>query len=113
MSQGPYIRDVLSTWEMSNCRPVMVPGQPTKVELPEQTEEETDPEDVQRAQKLAGSLIWLSTRTRPDISYVQSRISSMATKTPKIAVMEGMRVLRYLQGTKDVGLSFQPCHNFH
>ena len=113
MSQGPYIRDVLSTWEMSNCRPVMVPGQPTKVELPEQTEEETYPEDVQRAQKLAGSLIWLSTRTRPDISYVQSRISSMATKTPKIAVMEGMRVLRYLQGTKDVGLSFKPCQNFH
>ena len=83
MSQGPYIRDVLSTWEMSNCRPVMVPGQPTKVELPEQTEEDTDPEDVQRAQKLAGSLIWLSTRTRPDISYAQSRISSMATKNPK------------------------------
>ena len=84
MSQGPHIRDVLSTWEMSDCRPVMVPGQPTKVELPQETEGETDPEDVQRAQKLAGSLIWLSTRTRPDISYAQSRISSLATKTQRL-----------------------------
>ena len=38
MSQEPYIRDVLSTWEMSDCRPVTVPGQPTKVELPQEPE---------------------------------------------------------------------------
>ena len=68
-----------------------------------------DPEDVLRAQKLAGSLIWLSTRTRPDICYAQSRVSSMATKAPKTALMEGIRVLKYLQGTKDVGLHFGPC----
>ena len=60
---------------------------------------------------MAGSLIWLSTRTRPDIAYAQSRISSMATKAPKTAVIEGLRVLRYLQGTKSLGLRFQKCDN--
>ena len=111
MSQEAFVRYVLNTWEMSDCRPVMVPGMPTKVELPQEieTEVEPDPEDVHRAQRLAGSLIWLSTRTRPDITYAQSRISSMATKAPKTALMEGMRVLRYLQGTKNVGLCFKPC----
>ena len=79
-------------------------GYTTTVELPE--EKEPDPEYVHRAQRLAGSLIWLSSRTRPDITYVQSRISSMMTKAPKIALMEGMGVLRYLQGTKHVGLRF-------
>ena len=111
MSQEAFVRDVLNTWEMSDCRPVMVPGMPTTVELPE--EKEPDPDDVHRAQKLAGSLIWLSTRTRPDITYAQSRISSMTTKAPNTALMEGMRVLRYLQGTKHVGLRFRPCNNYH
>ena len=95
MSQEAFVRDVLNTWEMSECRPVMVPGIPTTVELPE--EKEPDPEDVHRAQRLAGSLIWLSTRTRPDITFVPSRISSMMTRAPKIALMESMRVSRYLQ----------------
>ena len=71
MSQEAFVRDVLKTWEMTDCRPVMVPGNPTTVELPE--EKEVDPEDIHRAQKMAGSLIWLSTRTRPDITYMHSR----------------------------------------
>ena len=101
MTQEAFVRDVLKTWEMTDCKPLLVPGIPTSVELPE--EDEQDPEDVHRAQKIAGSLIWLSTRTRPDITYAQSRISSMMTKAPKAAVLEAMRVLRYLKGTKDVG----------
>ena len=60
---------------------------------------------------MAGSLIWLSTRTRPDIAYAQSRISSMATKAPCRAVLEGLRVLRYLQGTISFGLWFRACEN--
>ena len=112
MSQEAYVRDVLKTWEMTDCRPGLVPGVPTKVELPgEEPEGEPDPEDIYRAQKLAGSLIWLSTRTRPDITYAQSRISSMMTKAPKTALMEGVRVLRYLRGTKHAGLQFRPCNN--
>ena len=109
MSQEAFIRDVLKHWEMTNCRPLVVPGEVTTVALPE--EEEPDPEDIFRAQRLAGSLIWLSTRTRPDITYAQSRISSMATKAPKRAFLEGMRALRYLNGTKDLGLQFRPCKN--
>merc|ERR1711867_121277 len=110
MTQEAFVRDTLKTWELSECRPLLTPGTPTKVQLPE--EDEQDPEDVHRAQKIAGSLIWLSTRTRPDITYAQSRISSMMTKAPKAAVREAMSVLRYLKGTKDVGLVFKPCPNF-
>ena len=89
MSQEAFIRDVLKNWEMTNCRPLVAPGEVTTVALPE--EEEPDPEHILRAQRVAGSLIWLSTRTRPDIAYAQSRISSMATKAPKRAFLEGMR----------------------
>merc|ERR1712120_115735 len=44
MSQEAFVRDVLKTWEMTDCRPVMVPGIPTTVELPE--EEEPGPDDI-------------------------------------------------------------------
>ena len=94
---------------MTNCKPLVVPGQSTTVELP--VEEDLDVDEILRAQKIAGSLIWLSTRTRPDITYAQSRISSMATKAPRRAFLEGMRVSRYLNGTKDLGLQFRPCKN--
>ena len=35
----------------------------------------------------------------------------MATKAPQRAVLEGLRVLRYLQGTRSLGLRFQACEN--
>ena len=99
MSKEAFVRDALKTWEMTNCRSLVVPGEETKVELP--VEQNIDPDDVHRAQRLAGSLIWLSTRTRPDITYAQSRISSMATKAPKRAFLEGMRVLRYFTSMEE------------
>ena len=88
----------------------MEPGEVSSVELPEELNPKA--EDIHRAQKLVGSLIWLSTRTRPDIVYSQSRISSMATKAPIAAFKEGQRVLRYLQGTKNLGLQFKACKDF-
>ena len=109
MSQEEFIRDFLSTWEMSSCRSLSTPGEPVPLELPK--EEDTKPDDVIRAQKMAGSLIWLSTRTRPDSSYAQTRISSVATKAPKRVAVEGFRLLRYLQGTKTIGLHFRKCIN--
>ena len=112
MSQEDFISDTLKVWDMQDCRPLLTPGEPTAIELPEEgTPEQLDPGDILRAQKMAGALIWLSTRTRPDIAYAQSRISSMATKAPQRAVIEGLRLLRYLQGTKSLTLRFKPCEN--
>ena len=35
----------------------------------------------------------------------------MMTKSPNMALIEGIKVLRYLKGTKDVGLQFRRCNN--
>ena len=111
LSQESFIRDLLDTWQMAQSRPVVTPGEVTpSPELPSEGDpEDLDPEDIRIAQKLGGSLIWLSTRTRPDIAYAQSRISSMATKAPKRAIMEGYRVLRYLKGTINFRMIYRPC----
>ena len=54
-----FTRDMLKTWGLTDCRPLMVPGEVSSVELPEEINPKA--EDIHRAQKLAGPLIWLST----------------------------------------------------
>ena len=46
------------------------------------------------------------TRTRPDITYAQSRISSMMLKAPKTAVVEAIRVLRVFARGKGLCIIF-------
>ena len=55
MTQEAFIRDVLKTWEMSECKPLLTPGEAgSTIELPsEGTQVELYPEDILRAQKLA------------------------------------------------------------
>ena len=97
------------TWQMTECKPAATPGDPASIELSlELPEEDIDGSGVWKAQKLAGSLIWLSTRTRPDIAYAQSRISTMVTTNPKQTLMESKRLLRDLKGTQDVGIWLKP-----
>ena len=61
-------------------------------------------EDVRKAQRLAGSLNWLATRTRPDISFIVSQLASAATKAPLRAIALGKRTLRYLAGARGHGI---------
>ena len=52
MSQEEFIRDTLKAWEMSDCRPMVTPGEPTSTVLPEEgTPQQLDPNDILRAQK--------------------------------------------------------------
>ena len=77
------------------------------LEFENEKEENASIEEIRLAQKLAGSLIWLSTRTRPYIAYAQHRISSLAVRAPRKALYEGKRMLRYLNGTSDCALIYR------
>ena len=64
-----------------------------------------------KAQRLAGGLNWLATRSRPDIAFVVSLLSSAATKQPERAISLGKRCLRYLAGTKTHGIALFPTRH--
>ena len=90
MNQEIYLNDLLKTWEFASCKPSSTPGaKGSSVNLEVMNPEEADPRDVHQAQKLSGSLIWLSTRARPDITYAQWRTSSLQAKDPIQALEEG------------------------
>ena len=60
--------------------------------------------EVQAAQRAVGEILWLTTKTRPDLMYVTSRMSSAVTKAPKWVMELADQVWRYLKKTKEVGL---------
>ena len=53
---------------------------------------------VKESQRIAGEMLWLTTRTRPDLCFSIQKMSSLSTKNPIKAVQFGVRVLRYLKG---------------
>eukprot|EP00438_Fugacium_kawagutii_P032909 Skav221774 [mRNA] locus=scaffold2426:73054:81328:- [translate_table: standard] len=53
---------------------------------------------VKRAQAMAGSLLWLATRTRPDLSFGVMTLCQLCTRNPKKAQEIGEALLRYVKG---------------
>ena len=98
MDQEKFINDLLETWGLTGCKSVSTPGVKSSVDLEELflPKDQIDPKEEHQAQKLAGSLIWISTRTRLELTNAQSRISSLQTKNPVRASEEGKRALRHL-----------------
>ena len=70
---------------------------------------EVDIAQVRKAQKLTGELLWLSGRTRPDISAGVLKMSQKAVKDPTWTLELGMNILKYVNGTRDYGLHYPVC----
>eukprot|EP00434_Breviolum_minutum_P024672 symbB.v1.2.021788.t1/scaffold1903.1/size96501/2 len=81
--------------------------------LPKLTESEDVEEfgiaDLRRAQGVVGELLWLATRSRPDLCFAIGALGRMLHKKPKQAFELSKHVLRYLRGTEKVGLYYTRC----
>ena len=85
---------------MSEANPVTTPTETTALR---KNREETA--DVPY-RELVGSLMHLAVATRPDLSYAVSTLSKFLENPSKEHWSAGKRVLKYLAGTVDVGLTF-------
>ena len=95
VSQGMYEQELMTRWDIKES--LQYPA--FKVtEEDEQFVGEIDPNDVRTAQMMTGALLWLSTRTRPDLAFGVSAMSRLTTKNPKKAVEIGYILLKYLYG---------------
>ena len=57
-------------------------------------------------QTLVGSLNWLAISTRPDIAPVTNFLAKYTTKASKGHIHAAKHVIRYLKGTKSLGITF-------
>ncbi|CAE7537698.1 RE1 [Symbiodinium sp. CCMP2592] len=99
LAQSAYIRELLQRYNITEEATVPI----TKWSDPELPESVT-PSEIKEAQAVTGALLWVSTRTRPDISYAVSRCGQMATKVPQLSIAIGLQTIKYLKSTIDLAI---------
>lgn len=104
LCQRGYTKDLLARYDITSGETVPLPKLPDDDEL-----EEYGPQDLRAAQSIVGELLWLSTRTRPDLCFAIGTLGRMVHKKPKLVKELGLHVLRYLWSTSEMGLVYQAC----
>ena len=112
MNQTRFIESILKRFGMENCKPTATPATSNLLD------DCTEPNDGDSAtsdrekeitfpyQEVVGSLLYLSTGTRPDISQAVAVLSRFMANHQQTNWKAAKRVLRYLKGTKTLGLTF-------
>jgi hypothetical protein len=102
LSQSHYIEKVLKIFEYFDLSPMSTPYD-SKVHLVKNLGDSISQE---RYSQIIGSLMFLTNCTRPNIAYVVGRLSRY-TYNPSIEHWNAIsRLLRYLKGTINFGLSY-------
>ena len=105
LSQKQYVHRILEKHRMLEAKPVTTPMDPN-VTLTKRTEA---PEDNRASNLYAaaiGSLMYAAIGTRPDISFAVQTLSQFTQNPGPDHWVALKRVFRYLQGTKDLGLTY-------
>ena len=65
------------------------------------------PEAVKEAQGITGALLWMVTRSRPDLAFVVSKMGQWMTKAPVRVRELGVQALKYLASTTSLALEYR------
>ena len=105
--QKGYLRKVLEKFSMLECNPVSSPclvDQQFRRNVDEKGKQ-LEPYNVPYRQ-LIGSLMFAAVTTRPDLAYVVNQLSQFLESPSKAHWQCAKRVLRYIKGTIDKGITY-------
>lgn len=105
LSQQKYIEDLLLKYNMDKCNPISTPME-VKNNIVKSNEKCSESEPYPY-REIVGSLMYLSTGTRPDITNTVSILSQYLDCPNKQCWDAAKRVLRYLKNTRNYGLIFR------
>ena len=105
IGQPLYTEKILQRYGMHDSKSVSTPVSPD-VKLVA-SEGPDDACNQQMYQAVVGSLLYLSTKTRPDIAYAVSSVARFCVKPTKGHWTAVKRILRYLKGTSNLGLIYR------
>lgn len=103
MDQSSYLKNILNRFEMQDCKPVKTPGE--KLIFDENSD--IFPSNVYKS--AVGSMIYAMVATRPDLSYIVTKLSQFNNNPTEDHWKAVKRVLRYLKYTIDSKLYFRKC----
>ena len=95
---------MLDKYGMTNCK---IEATPMATDTKLMKEDGSKPVDGTLYQSIIGSLIYASTAT--DISYFVGVLSKFDAAPIETYMTAAKRVLRYLKGTMDFGITFSKC----
>ena len=101
IGQPAFTESILQKFGMDNAKPAKTPANVNGKLSKATPESETVDQCIY--QSAVRSLLYLSTRTRPDITFAVARFCSQPTQEHWIAVK---RIFRYLRGTTNLGLLY-------
>src|ERR1700685_797014 len=105
ISQGKYVENLLRKENMAEANPVGMPLDPNVKIGPNLVYNELNWSNSYT--KLLGELQYIANTTRPDISYAVNKLASY-TANPSLEHYGSLkRILRYLAGTRDYGISYR------
>jgi hypothetical protein len=111
--QRNYTCALLERFEMTNCKPVDTPIEVREEKYNSKINEKMKLpfEDINLFQQGVGCLNYLSTTTRPDISFATSQIAKHVSKPLNSHWMQFKRILRYLKGTINLALVYSKINH--
>lgn len=94
ISQKAYVQELISRWEVDKEMPF--PNYRVE-ENDDYVEEALDPKDIHEAQAMAGSLLWLSTRTKPELVHGVASVCRLVTRNPRKAIEIARTLMEYVR----------------
>jgi len=106
LSQGTYIEKILRIFDMINSAPKSTPMETNALQnLPKNLEKALE-DDIREYQSILGSLMYPMTQTRPDLAFAVTFLSRHSTNPSAAHAQAIRRVLRYLNGTRNMGITY-------
>jgi len=104
LHQRQYVFSLLTRFGLEEANPVLLP-MGAGVHL-SKGGAQLDADTTKLYQELVGSLLYLSTSTRPDIAFAVGRLTRFVASPTEEHLTAGKAVLRYLKGTSTLGLCY-------
>ena len=107
ITQESYLKDLLSKEGQDEIKRKRIPiTRDQAAMLPEKGVKVTA-EDIKKSQKVVGELLWIVTRSRPDVMFSVSRMGANITKNPQKVIEASEQTKGYLKGREEEGICFK------
>lgn len=111
IDQEKYTEDLLDNFSMQNSKPAATPLIPNSTVEKQEQDILLDEQDAAKFRALVGGLMYLVTCTRPDIAAAVGQLARCMAQPCKSQWNAAKHVLRYLNGTKKLTLSYGNVKN--
>ena len=101
VNQKAFAEDLVAKWDIKEGTEAL------NYKLPDEDSKDGTPEEIREAQAITGALLWLASKTRPDIAVAVAAMSRWTRKGVEVVNL-GKDVLRYVKATTDRGLNYGP-----